>query len=104
MFVIQVITKHLIRWTRQTLSSKSRPRHSQIPLTLMNTFVDQFSTHSSVAQLKRAQKLIAAEDDECPDAAWGSQAGFGNMMKGIPTFTVPSVPDVRLCNKIFIRA
>ncbi|KAF5357760.1 hypothetical protein D9756_001327 [Leucocoprinus leucothites] len=59
----------------------------------MNTFVNQFSTHSAVSQLKRAQNLIAADEDEYSDATWGSQAGFGNMIKGTPNFTVPAVPD-----------
>lgn len=59
----------------------------------MNTFVNQFSTHSAVSQLKRAKKLISADEDEYSDAVWGSQAGFGNMIKGIPNFTIPSVPD-----------
>jgi 20S proteasome subunit beta 5 len=65
----------------------------------MNSFVDQFSTHSPTAQLKRAQKLIAAEQDDYSDAAWGSQAGFGGMIKGIPAFKVPAVADVsfRFC-------
>lgn len=69
----------------------------------MNTFVNQFSTHSAVAQLKRAQKLIAAEEDEYSDAAWGSQAGFGNMIKGIPAFTVPAVADVRSHSQTFVN-
>jgi len=67
----------------------------------MNTFVNQFSTHSAVSQLKRAKKLILADEDEYSDAVWGSQAGFGNMIKGIPNFTVPSVPDVCICFKSF---
>jgi 20S proteasome subunit beta 5 len=62
----------------------------------MNTFVNQFSTHSAVTQLRRAQQLVAAEEEEYSDAAWGSQAGFGNMIKNIPTFTVPAVADVRI--------
>lgn len=68
----------------------------------MNSFVDQFSTHSPTAQLKRAQKLIAAEDDDYSDAAWGSQAGFGGMIKGIPAFKVPAVADVRF-QKFFVN-
>lgn len=100
-FVVQVATKQPICSTRQALIS-SAAASLWISSTPMNTFVNQFSTSSHVAQLKRAQKLIAAEDDECPDAAWGSQAGFGNMIKGIPTFTVPSVPDVRLSSQKYI--
>lgn len=67
----------------------------------MNTFVNQFSTRSAVSQLKRAKKLISADEDEYSDAIWGSQAGFGNMVKGVPNFTVPSVPDVCICFKSF---
>lgn len=59
----------------------------------MNSFVEQYSTTNLVSQLRRAQRL-AEEEDEISDAAWGSQAGFGNLAKGLPTFTVPDVPDV----------
>lgn len=59
----------------------------------MNSFVDRFSTTSAVSQLRRAQRL-AEEEDDCSDAAWGSEAGFGNIMKGGPSFNVPNVPDV----------
>lgn len=70
----------------------------------MNTFVNQFSTHSAVSQLKRAKKLISADEDEYSDAVWGSQAGFGNMIKGIPNFTIPSVPDVCTCQKSILKS
>lgn len=62
----------------------------------MNSFVERFSTTSSIGQLRRAQRLAADEDEEFSDAAWGSEAGFGNLTKGLPTFTVPGVPDVSL--------
>lgn len=70
----------------------------------MNTFVNQFSTHSAVSQLKRAKKLISADEDEYSDAVWGSQAGFGSMIKGIPNFTIPSVPDVCTCQKSILKS
>lgn len=58
----------------------------------MNTFVDKYSTTSAASQLRRAQRL--AEEDEFSDAAWGSEAGFGNIVKGAPSFNVPNVADV----------
>jgi 20S proteasome subunit beta 5 len=59
----------------------------------MNIFVDKYSTTSAASQLRRAQRL-AEEDDEFSDAAWGSEAGFGNIVKGAPSFNVPNVADV----------
>lgn len=64
----------------------------------MNTFVDRFSTTSAVSQLRRAQRF-AEEEDDLSDVAWGSQAGFGNIMKGAPSFNVPDIPDVRSLSK-----
>jgi 20S proteasome subunit beta 5 len=58
----------------------------------MNTFLERYSSTNSVSQLRRAQRL-AEEDDECSDAAWGSQAGYGQLLNGPPSFTVPNVPD-----------
>ena len=60
----------------------------------MNSFVERFSTTSPIGQLRRAQRLAADEGEEFSDAAWGSEAGFGNLIKGLPTFAVPDVPDV----------
>ena len=60
----------------------------------MNSFVERYSTTSLVSQLRRAQRLVADDDEEFSDATWGSEAGFGNLAKGLPTFTVPDVPDV----------
>ena len=61
----------------------------------MNGFVERFSTTNPISQLRRAQRLAADEEgEEFSDAAWGSEAGFGNLTKGLPTFTVPGVPDV----------
>lgn len=64
----------------------------------MNTFAERYSTTSPISQLRRAQRLAADDDEEFSDAAWGSEAGFGNLAKGLPTFTVPDVPDVSLRN------
>ena len=60
----------------------------------MNSFAERYSTTSLVSQLRRAQRLAADDDEEFSDATWGSEAGFGNLAKGLPTFTVPDVPDV----------
>ena len=57
----------------------------------MNTFANRFSTTGAIAELRRAQKDVA--DDEFSDTMWGSEAGFGSLAKGVPTFTVPNLPD-----------
>ncbi len=57
----------------------------------MNTFSSRFSTTGALSELKRAQK--DTEDDEFSDAMWGSNAGFGSLAKGVPTFAVPNIPD-----------
>lgn len=61
----------------------------------MNNFVARFSKTSAESELRRAQAL-AADDGDFTDSAWGSEAGFGNLSKGIPTFALPGVADVRL--------
>ena len=42
-----------------------------------------------------------AENDGLTDAMWGSQAGFGQLVKG-HTFNIPSVPDVRSGGHLFL--
>lgn len=59
----------------------------------MNTFAERFSTTSATSQLRKAQAL-AAEEDDVSDAMWGSEAGFGSLAKGVPTFAIPAVADV----------
>jgi len=59
----------------------------------MNTFADRFSTTSAISNVRKAQTL-AADEEEFSDAAWGSEAGFGSLAKGVPSFSVPAVPDV----------
>lgn len=59
----------------------------------MNTFADRFSTTSASSELRKAQAL-ACEDDDFSNSMWGSEAGFGSLAKGVPTFTVPAVADV----------
>lgn len=59
----------------------------------MNTLVQSFSTTGPSAELRKTQRL--ADEEEAEYAMWGSQAGFGSLSKGVPSFSVPSVPDVR---------
>lgn len=59
----------------------------------MNTLVDRFSTTSAQSEIRRAQAL-AADDEDFSDSAWGSEAGFGSLAKGVPTFSVPAIADV----------
>ena len=61
----------------------------------MNSFADRFSTTSAASQIKSARALPADDDDQFDGAMWGSTAGFGTLAKGVPTFSVPAVPDVR---------
>jgi len=67
----------------------------------MNSFVERYSTTNPTSQLRRAQRL-ADEDEEFSDAAWGSQAGFGNLANGPPTFAVPDIPDVSLLETLML--
>jgi 20S proteasome subunit beta 5 len=60
----------------------------------MNSLVNRFSTNGGSNQLLKA-KTDTMEDDDASNIMWGSEAGFGNIAKGIPTFNVPAVPDVR---------
>jgi hypothetical protein len=48
----------------------------------MNSFANRFSRNTT------------QEEDNFSDAAWGSQAGFGNIAMGVPTFSIPDVADV----------
>jgi 20S proteasome subunit beta 5 len=69
----------------------------------MNSFVERYSTTSPISQLRRAQRLATDECEEFSAAAWGSEAGFGNLAKGLPTFTVPDVPDVSVRNLPYLQ-
>ena len=42
-----------------------------------------------------------AENDGLTDAMWGSQAGFGQLVKG-HTFNIPPVPDVRCGERLYL--
>jgi hypothetical protein len=59
----------------------------------MNSFVDRFSATGPISELRKAHDL-AAEDGEFSDSMWGSEAGFGSLSNGVPTFPVPAVADV----------
>lgn len=59
----------------------------------MNTFASRFSSTSAGAELSKA-KALAMEDEDFSDASWGSEAGYGSLAKGVPTFSIPSVADV----------
>ncbi|KAJ7219453.1 N-terminal nucleophile aminohydrolase [Mycena pura] len=60
----------------------------------MNTLVQRFSTTSAQSEINKA-KALAADDQDFDDFAWGSEAGFGTIAKGVPTFSLPAVPDPR---------
>ncbi|KAJ7343272.1 20S proteasome subunit [Mycena albidolilacea] len=59
---------------------------------MLHQFADRFSTTGAQSEIRRAQAL-AADDEDFSDSAWGSEAGFGSLAKGVPSFAVPDVPD-----------
>lgn len=59
----------------------------------MNTFVTKFSSSYATEELRKAQDEL--QEDSSSIALWGSNAGFGNVSKGVPSFGLPSLPDVR---------
>ena len=61
----------------------------------MNTFVKRFATRGASAEFSREN----VDDDDCLDYAWGSQAGFGSLAKGGPSFLLPNVLKVCSCRK-----
>jgi hypothetical protein len=72
-------------------NASARPEITDI--TTMNSLAERFSKTSPLSRLRKTQAL--ADDEEFSDAMWGSQAGFGNIAKGSPSFSVPPIPDVR---------
>ena len=60
----------------------------------MNSLVQKYSSTSFEGELRKAREEL--NDDEIDAAMWGSSAGFGLLNKGVPTFNLPSVPDVRI--------
>lgn len=59
----------------------------------MNSFSQRFKTTGIVSQLRNARRFDE-EDSDLSEAAWGSQAGFGNLARGSLSFVVPNVADV----------
>jgi len=58
----------------------------------MNSLVSKFSTTNAQSEIRRAKDI--AEEDGLTDAMWGSQAGYGQLVRG-HAFNIPAVPDVR---------
>ena len=65
----------------------------------MNALVSKFSTTDADSEIRSAMDI--AENDGLTDAMWGSQAGFGQLVKG-HTFNIPAVPDVRSVEHFFL--
>lgn len=59
----------------------------------MNTFVNRYSTTGALAEIRNA-KAVVDEDDDGSDYMWGSSAGFGSLANGVPSFSIPELPDV----------
>jgi hypothetical protein len=59
----------------------------------MNALVSRFSKPSYEDDRNTENDEFGSSGAD--SAMWGSSAGFGNLSKGIPTFNLPSVPDVR---------
>lgn len=60
--------------------------------TTMNALVTRFS--GSSYERERDNIADGFDDGGSTSAMWGSNAGFGNLKDGIPSFNLPSVPDV----------
>ncbi|KAH7923588.1 N-terminal nucleophile aminohydrolase [Leucogyrophana mollusca] len=60
----------------------------------MNAIIQRFST-SAASHERPVGRLALAEDDDdtISGAMWGSEAGFGSLAKGVPSFVIPSVAD-----------
>jgi hypothetical protein len=65
----------------------------------MNALVSKFSTTDADSEIRTAMDI--AENDGLTDAMWGSQAGFGQIVKG-HAFNIPPVPDVRFGKHLFL--
>lgn len=55
----------------------------------MNAIASRFSSSSSF----KPQSSMGEDEEYASEYGWGSQAGFGNLTKGLPSFTVPQVQD-----------
>jgi 20S proteasome subunit beta 5 len=60
----------------------------------MNSFADRFASTKAAIQIKHAKGVVTDDEDDFDAAMWGSNAGFGSLAKGVPTFSVPAVADV----------
>lgn len=65
----------------------------------MNALVSKFSPTDADREIRAAMDI--AENDGLTDAMWGSQAGFGQLVKG-HAFNIPPVPDVRFGEPFFV--
>ena len=65
----------------------------------MNALVSKFSSTDADSEIRTAMDI--AENDGLTDAMWGSQAGFGQLVKG-HAFNIPPVPDVSFGAHLFL--
>jgi hypothetical protein len=65
----------------------------------MNALVSKFSPTDADSEIRAAMDI--AENEGLTDAMWGSQAGFGQLVKG-HAFNIPSVPDVRFGEHLYL--
>lgn len=65
----------------------------------MNSFLTRYSSTSPDADIRKAKELYG-EDEEVSEMMWGSAGGFGNLAKGVPSFKIPAVADVRPTTRI----
>lgn len=62
----------------------------------MHSLLTKFSKTAAESEFTRSQAFTDDGDLYSSDAtSWGSQAGFGNLSHGIPSFEIPEVADVR---------
>lgn len=59
----------------------------------MNSLIQRYAGSGAVHIQKRNASIVD-DDGDRSDAMWGSIAGYGSLAKGVPSFVVPSVPDV----------
>ena len=59
----------------------------------MNSLIQRYAG-SGAPHIQKRNTSIVDDDDDFSDAMWGSVAGYGSLAKGVPSFVVPSVPDV----------
>ncbi|CAK5268846.1 unnamed protein product [Mycena citricolor] len=60
---------------------------------MLRSFAQRFATTGPLSELQHRSQDLADDTGNLSDAAWGSQAGFGNIAQGAPTFSLPAVPD-----------